>query len=374
MAIKFTSDKTTLMSLISPALYATSNKSTLPALEGLLFKLEGSVLTVSGYDLEKGIQTSAVVFGQEDGAVVLNSAKISGIIKNLPECDISFSGDEKNVVDICGGESEFAIHGIDATAFPAMPELKGENKMKIKSGALRELIFSTNHAVATMDSRPVFMGELFNVENGNLTVVSTDNYRMALREIKNCVESEKSDHSFIVPGKALNDLAKLLDDSDDEIYIEFTRKYVIFRCHDVIMFSRLLEGEFLDYKRVIPQDGKTFVKINRLAFIESVERASLLIDEKMRTPLRCKFSGGQLDISCSTQYGRVNDNIKVEMTGDDIEIGFNNKYLLDALRACRDDEITLTMFSPLMSMIITPVKESESGRYVYLVLPRRLND
>ncbi|NLN54994.1 MAG: DNA polymerase III subunit beta [Clostridiales bacterium] len=371
MALKFTSDKATLSSVIQPALYATSNKSTLPALEGLLFKLEGNVLTVSGYDLEKGIQTSAVVYGREDGAVVLNSAKISGIIKNFPECDITFEGDEKNLVIIKGGESEFAIHGIDASVFPAMPELKGENKMKIKGGIIKDLIYSTGHAVASADSRPLLSGVLFSLENGNLTVVSTDNFRLALREIRNCVEAESQNYIFIVPGKALNDLAKLITDNDEDVYIEFTRKYVIFRSVDIILFSRLLEGEFLDYKRVIPKTGKTSVKINRLAFIESVERASLIVDEKMRTALRFKFSGQMLNISCETQYGRVNENIGIELTGDDIEIGFNNRYILDALRASRDDEVMLTMSSPLMSMTITPVKDEENSSYVYLVLPMR---
>ncbi len=374
MAIKFTSDKSALSSVIFPALYATSNKSTLPALEGLLFKLEGDVLTVCGYDLEKGIQTSAVVRGEGDGAVVLNAAKISGIIKNLPECDIYFEGDEKNLVTVIGGESEFVIHGIDAAAFPAMPELRGENKMKLKAGVLRDLIFTTNHAVATGDARPLLTGELFKLENGNLTVVSTDNFRMAVREIKNCVEAEKTEYSFVVPGKALSDLARLITDGDDEIYIEFTRKYVIFRCPEVILFSRLLEGEFIDHKKVIPQTGKTYVKINRLAFIESVERASLLIDEKLKTALRCKFTGSVLNISCSTQYGRVNDNISAEIEGDDIEIGFNNRYLLDALRACRDDEVRLSMSSPLMSMTITAIKEEENGKYLFLVLPMRFKD
>lgn len=371
MAIKFTSDKSNLLSVILPALYATSNKSTLPALEGLLFKLEGNVLTVCGYDLEKGIQTNTVVYGREDGSVVLTASKIAGIIKNFPECDITIESNDKNIVSIRGGESEFSIHGTDASAFPTMPDLKGENQMKIKGGTLRELISSTSHAVAATDSRPHLTGILFALEGGNLTLVSTDNYRLALREVKNCVESESGNYSFIVPGKALNDLTRLISEGDEDVYIEFTRKYIIFRCPNVILFSRLLEGEFLDYKRVIPHTGKTFVNINRIAFIESVERASLMVDEKMRTPLRFKFSGNILNISCTTPFGSVNDNIAIQMTGDDIEIGFNNRYILDALRACKDDEVRLTMSSPLMSMTITPVKEDEKGSYVFLVSPMR---
>ncbi|MBP5755932.1 MAG: DNA polymerase III subunit beta [Clostridia bacterium] len=374
MAIKFTSDKSTLLSLITPAMYASSNKSTLPALEGLLFTLKGSTLTVCGYDLEKGIKAESTVFGREDGKVVLNSVKISGIIKNLPEGDIFFECDEKNTVSISAGESRFALHGIDSSVFPSIPELMGENTTKIKADVLRDLITSTNHAVATTDSRPVFMGEQFRIENGDLTIVAADYCRMAVKSAKGCVTSEKEQNTFVVPGKTLNDLIRLSADVEDDIEMQFTRKYVIFRIDNVMMFSRLLEGEFLDYQTVIPVSGKTCVTIDRQAFLESVERASLLVDEKLRTPLRFKFEGDNLIIHCSTQIGKINDVVKIEHTGDDMEIGFNNKYILDALRACRDEKIQLIMTSPHMGMVIRPAEPKEDSDYTYLVLPLRLKD
>ena len=141
-----------------------------------------------------------------------------------------------------------------------------------------------------------------------------------------------------------------------------------------MMFSRLLEGEFLDYQTVIPVSGKTCVTIDRQAFLESVERASLLVDEKLRTPLRFKFEGDNLIIHCSTQIGKINDVVKIEHTGDDMEIGFNNKYILDALRACRDDKIQLILTSPHMGMVIRPAEPKEDSDYTYLVLPLRLKD
>lgn len=374
MAIKFTSDKSTLLSLITPAMYASSNKSTLPALEGLLFTLKGNTLTVCGYDLEKGIKAESTVFGREDGNVVLNSVKISGIIKNLPDVDIFFECDEKNTVSISAGESRFALHGIDSSVFPSIPELMGENTTKIKADVLRDLIMCTNHAVATTDSRPVFMGEQFRIENGDLTVVAADYCRMAVKSAKGCVQSEKQENTFVVPGKTLNDLLRLSADAEDDIEMQFTRKYVIFRIDNVMMFSRLLEGDFLDYQTVIPVSGKTYVTIDRQAFLESVERASLLVDEKLRTPLRFRFEGDTLTIHCSTQIGKINDVVKIEHTGDDIEIGFNNKYILDSLRACRDEKITLMMTSPHMGMVIRPAEPKEDSDYTYLVLPLRLKD
>ena len=374
MAIKFTTDKKTLLALIVPALAATSNKSTLPALEGLLFTLSDNMLTVCGYDLEKGVKTTGLVFPQEDGAVILNAQKVSAIIKNFPDCDITFEADEKNVVRIAGAMSEFSIHGLTAEAFPNLPELGGENKFLISRSLMKEIIGSTLFAVAQSEARPILTGALFRVENHTLTVVALDNYRLALREERNAVFDNDGRFSFVVPGRALAELARLLDDSEEMLQVEFTAKYIIFKMDDIVFFSRLLEGEYLDYKRALPTQNKIFAKIDRQAFVESAERASLLVDERLKTPLRCNFTGDILNIACSTQYGTVNDNLKIVKEGDDIEIGFNNRYLLDALRTCKDEYIRVSLSTPLMSMVIEPEEKKEDSSYIYLVLPCKLKD
>ena len=372
--MKFVSDKKTLLSLILPAASASSNKSTLPALEGLLFTLKGEVLTVCGYDLEKGVRTIGTVVPMVDGAVIINAQKITSIIRNFPDCDICIESDNRNMVHITGGMSEFTIHGVTAEAFPNLPELGGENSFNISRTLMKEIINSTVFAVAQSEARPILTGELFMIENRTLTVVALDNFRLAMREEKNCVFDNDNRFSFVVPGKALSDLAKLLDDSEEPLRVEFTAKYIIFKIDETVFFSRLLEGEYLDYKRALPTANKIFAKIDRAAFIESAERASLLVDEKLRTPLRCKFEDNSLNISCSTQYGTVNDNIKIKKEGEDIEIGFNNRYLLDALRACKDEYIMASMSTPLMSMIIEPAEKNPDSNYAYLVLPCKLKD
>lgn len=375
MSIKFVSDKATLLSLITPALSATSTKSTLPALEGLLFSLEDNMLTVCGYDLEKGVKTSAPVFPQEDGSVILNAQKINAIIKNFSDCEIHFEADEKNVVRITGAMSDFAIHGLSADAFPNLPELGGDKSFSISQNLLKDIIATTHFAVAQTDARPILTGELFKIEGSNLTVVALDNYRLALREENNAVFGNEANYSFIVPGKTLLEFSKLLEENEEMVTVEFTDKYIIFKINDIIFFSRLLEGEYLDYNRAIPKQNKLSVKINTADFIKSTSRASLLVDEKLKTPIKCTFTDDNLEISCSTQYGKVKENIKIEKQGDDLEIGFNNKYLLDALNACRDDEyINAYMSTPLMSMVITPAEKKEDSDYNYLVLPCRLKD
>ena len=372
--MKFIADKKTLLSLILPAATAASNKSTLPALEGLLFSLKGGDLTVCGYDLEKGVRTSGSVVPGNDGSVIINAQKITSIIKNLPECDICVESDERNMVRISGGMSEFTIHGVTPEAFPNLPSLGGENSFNISRSLMKDIINSTVFAVAQSEARPILTGELFMIENRTLTVVALDNFRLALRIEKNCVFDNDNKFSFVVPGKALSDLARLLDDSEEPLTVEFTAKYIIFKIGEMIFFSRLLEGEYLDYKRALPNNNKIFAAVKRSEFIESAERASLLVDEKLRTPLRCRFEDGNLNISCSTQYGSVNDNLKISKQGDDIEIGFNNRYLLDALRACKDEKLMVSMSTPLMSMIVEPEIKDPNSSYTYLVLPVKLKD
>ena len=372
--MKFVSDKKTLLSLILPAASAASNKSTLPALEGLLFKLEGETLTICGYDLEKGVRTTGTVVPMESGSVIINAQKITSIVRNFPDCDICIESDDRNMVRITGGMSDFTIHGVTAEAFPNLPILGGDNSFHISRPLMKDIINSTVFAVAQSEARPILTGELFMIEDRTLTVVALDNFRLAMRTEKNCVFDNGNSFSFVVPGKALSDLAKLLDDSDEPLRVEFTAKYIIFKLGDTVFFSRLLEGEYLDYRRALPQSNKIFATINRSEFIESAERASLLVDEKLRTPLRCRFEDNILNISCSTQYGSVNDNLRIKKEGDDIEIGFNNRYLLDALRACRDEKLVTSLSTPLMSMMIEPAEKDPNSSYTYLVLPCKLKD
>lgn len=374
MPIKFSCDRKTLLTLILPAASAASNKSTLPALEGLLFTLRGDTLTICGYDLERGVRTAGTVDAVQDGAVIINASKITSIVKNMPDCDITVEADEKHMVRIRGAMSDFVIHGVTPEAFPNLPELGGDNSFCISRSLMKDIINSTVFAVAQTEARPILTGELFIVENGTLTVVALDNFRLAMREEKKCIFENDGKLTFVVPGRALSDLARLLDDSDEQLRVEFTAKYIIFKLDNVVFFSRLLEGEYLDYKRALPTQNKIFAEIDRLAFIESAERASLLVDEKLRTPLRCRFEGGNLNISCNTQYGSVNDNLRIIKQGDDIEIGFNNRYLLDALRAATDDKIKVSMSTPLMSMIVEPAEKKEESSYTYLVLPCKLKD
>ena len=375
MGISFLSDKKTLQDLIQPALAAASSKSTLPALEGLLFQLEDNELTVCGYDLEKGVKTHGKVIPKEPGAVILKAQKIAALIRMLPDCDITFEANERNTVRIYAGLNDFTLHGLTAEAFPSIPDLGGENAFCISQSLMKEIINSTCFAVSQDDARPILTGEFFRVENRSITAVALDNRRLAMREERECVFDNESSFSFVVPGKSLQELARLLRDTDDMLRVEFTAKYVIFKLDEIVLFSRLLEGEYLDYKRVISTQNKIFVKVDRQEFEDAVARASLMVDDrgnKTINCLSCQFAGDTLEVAGAAHDGKGNVGLKIEKEGEDLKIGFQHRFLLDALRAAKDEKVSLALSSALGPMFISPVEPSATGTYLYLVMSFKL--
>ncbi len=372
--MRFVIDKKDLLELLVPAAAASSNKNTLPALEGLLITVEGEDISVCGYDLEKGIKTFGKIIDGEDGSIVMNAQKTVAIVRNLPDCEVEFKADNKNIVEITGGQSQFKIHGLSSESFPSLPELGNDRSFDINQKTLKDIIQSTIFAVAQTDARPILCGELFKIEETKLTVVALDNTRLAMREENFAIKNNDENFQMVIPGRALGDLIRLLENDDEDVRVEVTKKYIVFVFENKLLFTRLLDGEYLDYKRVIPAQNKIYARIETIPFINCVERASLIVDEKLKTPIKCEFMGNTLMVSCSTQYGRVNDMIDIEKEGPDLEIGFNNRYLLDALRACKEDKIIAELSSPLMSMVIKSATPRDDGSFVYLVLPCRLKD
>ena len=371
MAIKFKTDKQNLLSLILPAASLASSKSTLPALEGILLSLDGNTLSICGYDLEKGVQCKGEVFSSEDGEIIVNAQKIAAIVKSMPEGEISFECKSKDIVEIKGNMSDFSIQGLSANAYPNLPSFGGKKSFSIEKETVKNLIQKTYFAVSQNDARPILMGEYIELEENEIKIVSLDNFRLALRTKKSKLSSTEEKINFVVPGKSLIEFSKLIEDNDDPVKIEVSEKHIVMSFDNKVFFSRLLEGEFIDYERALPKANKISVKINKEDLISSVERAALIVDEKLRTPIRCNFSGNDLIISCSTSHGSVNEVIAIEKEGPDIEIGFNYRYLLDALRNADDDILTLGMSTPNLSMVISGESE-EKGSYTYLVLPCHL--
>ena len=366
--MKISCNSQILVEAVSNVQRAVSNKSCLTALEGILIKTQNDKISLCGYNLEIGITTSIEARVLEEGSVVLSAKIFSDIIRRVPEDQIIISTDDKLITTIKSGTSEFSIIGIAASEYPELPTVNDHTDIIVKSAVLKSMIKQTIFAVAETDEKPINTGTFFDLCDNELNLVSVDGYRLAKRtEIINNEETIKK-LSFVVPGKTLIEILKLISDENDS-KISVGQKHIMFQIENYCIISRLLEGEFLDYKAAIPKEHSSEITVNTRKFIECVERVSLVITDRLKSPVRCLFSNSQLKISCITALGKAHDELDIKLTGNDVEIGFNNKYLLDALKNVESDQVKIQMNGPLSPMKIMPV---DGNGFIFLVLPVRL--
>lgn len=364
--MKITCDRNQLLEVISNVSRAVSPKSTLAALEGILLKARDNTLFLSGYDLDMGMSSSMEAKVTEPGEIVLTAKLFVDMIHRMGGDVVTIEADEKLLTNIKCGLTEFTILGIPAEEFPDMPTITDTSELKLPQGMLKSMIGQTLFAIATNDAKPVQTGCLFELENGQLTAVAVDGFRLALRRE---MLAQGEDCSFVVPGKTLAEILKLLADNDTAMSLYLAKRHIIFYINGYSVVSRLLEGEFLDYKAAIPPASATVVNVNKRTFIESIERTSLLISDRLKSPLRVKFENSTIKMSCSTAIGKAYDELSCNITGDGVEMGFNNRYLLDALRAADCDEVHLIINGALSPMKIVP---PQGEGFLFLVLPVRL--
>lgn len=367
--MKFSCEKAILLSAISTASRAVAPKSSIPALEGILLEA-GDNLRLTGYNLETGIRTAVDADITQSGALVLSSRLFGDIIRKLPDDVVVFSS-ENYTVNIKCGMSEFNILATDPGEFPSLPEIEEEaDHFEINRGVLGSMIRQTIFAVSTNESRPIHTGSLFEVEEDDLTVVSVDGYRLALRKEK--IESSKRGErfSFVVPGAALSEVEKICGDSEEMACVIQGNRHIMFQIGDTMLVSRRLEGEFLAYRNAIPKNNTIKVEGETKALLASIDRVSLIISDKLKSPLRCKFGDGVLDITTKTAIGDAADQCPIQGSGNGLEIGFNNKYLMDALKAAPADKVRLEMTTGVAPCVIFPSEGEEN--FIYMVLPVRL--
>ena len=366
--MKFTVNKSDITEAVGNIQRAVSTKTSIPALEGILLGAGEEGLELCAYDLELGITTVIPAFVTEPGKAVLSAKIFSDIVRRTPAETITVTVDEKNMASLESGYSRFSIIGIPAQEFPELPKLTDSTQFSMASSVLKSMIRQTLFAIAESDAKPIHQGSLFNLENGVLDVVSVDGYRLAKRSEPMTFADELN---FVVPGKTLSEILKLLKDTDDPVEISAGRRHILFKIDNYTVISSLLEGEFLNYKAAIPPDSQTEVILKTREAIDSVERVSLLITDRLKSPVRCIFSDNQVKLNCTTSMGRASDQIDVEVTGQSVEIGFNNRYLLEALRNTECDEVKIQLGGSLSPMKVVP-KEGDS--FLFLVLPVRLKN
>lgn len=365
--MKFTCERTKLVEALSNVQRAVSTKSNLAALEGILIITQNSNLKLCGYNTEIAIKTTINAQIADEGQIVLSARLLTDIVRRLPAESVVIETKENLTVSIKSGLSEFSLVGINADEFPEIPEIENPDAIELSSQIAKSMIKQTIFAVAEVDTKPVHTGTLFDIKNNEIKLVSVDGYRMAVRTEK---IKEDLEIRFVVPGKALSEVLKLLPDEEDKVLSIFAgRRHIMFNTGNYTVISRLLEGEFLDYEVSIPENFKTKVEVNTKLMLESVERVSLLISERFKNPVRCDISSGFTRLSCSTSIGKAFDEFAIKTEGEDIEIGFNGKYVIDALKNTDTDEIIMELNGPLSPIKILP-KEGDS--FLFLVLPVRL--
>lgn len=364
--MKITCIKTDLVASISNVSRAVSTKASIPALEGVLLKAYDGKLNISGYNLEIGITTDMEATVINEGEVVIGARLFLEIIRKLPEEIVTIETDDRLVTYITCGQVDYQIVGMSSVEYPDLPSFEKTDGIVMGAKVLKDMIRQTVYAVGDNMAKPIYTGSLYEIGDSVLTIVAIDGYRMAVR--RENVESE-SDTSFVVPGKTQLEVLKLLTEDEENVEIIIGQRHITFKIRSYSVISRLIEGNFLDYKSTIPTDEKTMLVINTRKLIDSVERMSLLNNERVQSPVRCKFNNNEIRLSCASAVGRANDVITNDIIGEAVEIGFNNRYMLDALKNTDTDEVKMVLNGPVSPIIIKPV---QGDSFVSIVVPMRL--
>lgn len=366
--MKFSCEKALLQAAISTASRAVSPKSSIPALEGILLEADKE-LRLTGYNLETGIRTTVAADISKPGALVLGARLFGEIVRKLPDDVVSFSA-ENYTVNIKCGMSEFNIMGTDPEEFPELPTVEYQNSFTMAQSDLRSMIAQTLFAVSDNESRPVHTGSLFEVEGEEMTIVSVDGYRLALRRETVSSKEGAESFSFVVPGAALSEVEKICAGVEDPASVTQGARHVMFKVAQTMLVSRRLEGEFLSYRQAIPRNNTVQIEGDTKALLSSIDRVSLIISDKIKSPLRCVFDAGVLRISTKTAIGDAADVCPITGDGGALEIGFNNRYLMDALKAAPADRVRLELTTGVSPCVILPAEGEET--FLYMVLPVRL--
>ncbi len=365
--MKFSCEKYLLQSACSTASRAAASKSPIQALEGLLLEAAADV-KVTGYDLKKGIYTNFAADVVQGGSIVVNSRLFGEIIRKLPDGIVTVTTDKLNINVKCG-KSDFNIMGISPDDYPEMPVVDGQNQISLPEKILRSMIDQTIFAVADNDVRPIYTGTLFDVGEEELTLVSVDGYRLAKRSEK-LEGGHMESCRFVVPGTALSDIERICEDSDDPVSISVGQKHISFSIGETVVVSRRLEGEFLNYKKSIPESFRHVLKVERSELMTVIDRVSLIISEKNSSPVHLCLNDGSIDCSCATPIGKAEDVCLCEGSGEGLEIGFNDRYLMDALKAAGKEELLLCLNTASSPCILKAADGSDA--FTYMILPVRL--
>ena len=384
--MKISFSKEALIAGIAPVLGAVPTNGTLAYTNGILLETaENNDVYITAYDTGKGIRSriQAEIIHQ-GGSYIFNAQKLYQIVKLMPDgLNIDISVDESRNVEIKSGKSSFSLFAIPGSEFPNLPDLVGKRGFHIDGGILKKMISRVIHSVADQDARPMLCGAFFRIRSDRLHVVSCDSYTLsecsAACEISDVTDISTMNSKFIIPGHALGELVRLLPDEGRVITVMLSAKHVIVKLDNIIFLSRLIDSEYIDYERIIPKAQTIYATVDRQRLLSGLERANLVADEKIqgsgRTYVKIVVSGDRFALTSSSANGKVYDEMHCEHMGDDIEIGFNCRYLINSVRAATSEHLVISFKNSTQSITMeAPESEkSDEESFFYMVLPVRMN-
>ena len=349
---------------------AVSAKSSIPSIEGILINALNDEVIITGYDLEVGITTSVRSNVKQGGKIILNAKILCDILRRLPGETVTIETDERLLATVRSGDAEYSLIGIDGNEFPELPTVSGGFPIVIERKLIKNMVKQTIFSVADAnESKPVYKGIKFEIESRKMRLIAVDGFRLAMRT--EAIDYDGEEVSFIVPSKTLSEVVRLIGEDGGTISFGVGKRHIVIEVDGYTIVSRLLEGEFLNYKGAIPVGCSTTVRVNVRELIDCIERISLIITDKLKTPVRLNFADGVVKATSITALGTANDKVNCKFEGNKLEVGMNNKFLLDALRASDSDEIRIEMNGAVSPVVLLPV---EGDSFLFLVLPVRIKN
>ena len=368
--MRFTCEKSTLVSGLNIASRTVAQKSSLSVIEGILCKA-GLSLSLTGYNMETAITYDIPAEVSDPGECILPAKLFGDIVRRLPEGPVTVVVDETYKVSIRAGYASFTIAAESAEDYPELPDVEKGRGVKIPQSALKDIISGTIFAVSENQSRPIHTGLRFEVENDSISAIAVDGFRLARRTFHPKEETGRT-MAFVVPSPAMKEVEKILTDSDEDASFTLGAKHILFQIGGATLVCRLLEGDFLDWKKVVPTGCPVKLVAHVSDLSSSIERVGLIVSEKFKSPVRCVFSNRVLQLRTNTTIGAAEDQCSIAGDGKELEIGFNVRYLADALRAVPSEEVTLELTNGLSPIVLTPVDDKYD--FAYMVLPVRLKN
>lgn len=367
--MRFTCEKSMLVTGLNITSRTVAQKSSLSVIEGILCKA-GDGLNLTGYNMETAISYQIDAEVTDAGSCILPAKLFGDIIRRLPEGPVTVVVDDNYKVSIRAGYASFTISAESAEDYPELPDVGSGRRVTIPQTALKELISGTIFAVSENQGRPIHTGVKFEVEADTISAIAVDGFRLA-RRTYHAEDTAVQNMSFVVPAQGLKEVEKILQDNDEDAAFILGDKHILYQLGSATLICRLLDGEFLNWRKVVPTNCPVKLTANVGDLSSSIERVGLIVSEKYKSPVRCVFGSHVLQLRTNTTIGAAEDQCSIAGDGKELEIGFNVRYLADALRAIPSEEVVLELTNGLSPIVLTPADDKYD--YSYMVLPVRIN-